>query len=192
MKTGTNQSAHPQWVYQHTPEWLEEEQPQGSSCQGLSIHNKKKIFWKSGSITFSGHLKWAAQGQPWGRRTGGPFLQADIPRRAWGVRHRGHGPKTGASLINSCWGLLLWLVWPAINWISMFWIGEKKISPCSLLLPFLELPAGIFCHSAWLPAVGIIHLIKKTCGKEKVYNSRSLPSRYLWKHWDMDLAQSTF
>lgn len=68
---------------------------------------------------------------------------------------------------------------------------QKKIPPCSLLLPFLGLPAGIFCHSSWLPAVEIRPLMKRTCGQEKSVAVGGSKAGIHWQNGDTDIAQST-
>lgn len=75
------------------------------------------------------------QSQPVGRRTGEPLLHAsplpDVPKeRQWHTEMRLEPLRSTAA--KSCF---LWLMWPAINWISMFWIGGKRylLAPlCSL------------------------------------------------------------
>ena len=138
-------------VNQHTTKmrrkgW-EHEEPWGSNYQGMSIHNQKDSS-QSGSLVFFCHLKQAHPNPALTEENSRATLSCQPAlRRGWGVPVTlgwGHRAGTGASQINSCWEPLS-LAHMAGKKLDFNVLNrQKKIPPCSLLLPFLGLPAGIF------------------------------------------------
>lgn len=94
------------------------------------------------------------QSQPSQRRPGGPLPHANlfpaVPEECqW---HPACRDEPGASQVNSCWELLS-LAHVASNKLDFNGLNrQKKIAPCSCLLPSLGLASVNFCHSTWLPA----------------------------------------
>lgn len=161
-------------VNQHTPKWgwkeWEEEEPWGSNYQGMSIHNKKG-FWKNESVTFSAIWNRPTQSQPSRRRTGGPFFHAnpfpDVPEEC--QRHPVTDMRLEPLRSTAAGSRFLWLMYPAINWISMFWIGRKRY----LLAPFRG-------ADSW----HLLSLIMASCSGDYILSEEDMWARKSLPQWE--------
>lgn len=145
-----------------------EQEPQGSNYQGMSIHNQKGF--DSDSVTFLPPAMGPPKARPEGREQEGHTFMPPHSQPAAGVSVAPGSWKWDWSLSDQQLLRAAFFGCAASDKLDFNVLNRrKKISPCSLLLPFLEPPAGTLCHSSWLPAVEILHLMKRTYGEK---NSR--------------------
>lgn len=183
-------------LYQYTIHWSEIVtgiRTVHSNYPGMSIPHKHSLE-RVTLITFSAIGNKPTQNQPLGKsdEESHSFMpthsQTSVPRSVSDTRvTEVRLEPLRSTAAESCF---LWLVWPEINWISMFWIGRKRY----LLAPFCSLSWS--CQLAFsVTHHGCLQWRLCTWWREHVEKKESSTvgvskAGICWRNRDIDKAQS--